>query len=60
MGSYLLYPYNGYKYKDDKNEPFYGKQIPSGSKVGLKYSKKNGTLEYFVNGISAGVAYQEE
>ena len=56
-GTYLISAGNGYKRKDGNKEAFYGKAIPAGSKVGVNYSKKNGTLEYFVNGISAGVAF---
>ncbi len=54
-GGYSYYMSNGYKYLNGSSSG-YGSSPVSGDSIKIKYTTSTGTLEFFRNGVSQGVA----
>ena len=54
--SYCYDPYNPRKFNNNVSQP-YGSSSTTGDIIGIAFDVDNGTLEYFKNGTSMGVAF---
>ena len=57
--SYAYWSNNGNKYNNDSNSSYGIAFTTVGTVVGTAYDADNGTIEFFNNGISQGVAYSD-
>jgi len=55
--SYAYWSNNGNKYNNDSNSSYGSAFTTVGTVVGTAYDADNGTIEFFKNGVSQGVAY---